>query len=447
MTAPPPTVSVLPASRFDLPAPPLPDRIAGLATVAENLAWSWNREARALFAAIDERLWARVHENPIALLRLVDSERLAVCARDAAFVAAYDGVMQWAASEGSLDQTWYARSYPESMQRAIAYFCAEFGVHSSVPIYSGGLGVLAGDHCKAASDLGVPLIGIGILYRAGYVDQHIRPDGWQEDSQDWVDLALTPLTPLTGPDNSPHLATVRTAGRDVAVRAMQLQVGRVRIVLLDSDVESNHPDDRALLSQLYGGGLDVRLRQEWLLGVAGVRVLRALNIDPAVWHSNEGHAAFMLIERLRELTTHGVRFADAVHAVRQTSVFTTHTPVPAGHDVFPREAVAQCAGPIWEELGVDADTLFGLGYDPRYGREAFHMTATAIRLSRRVNAVSRVHGAVTRELWAPLWRDRPPARVPIGSITNGVHLATWMANAIMDAARSPSRSRLGRPRG
>jgi glycogen phosphorylase len=420
-----------PTSRYDLPAPTLPPRIAGLAKVAGNLAWAWNREARDLFAAIDDRLWTRVRGNPIALLRLVDAERLVACAADPGFVAAYDGVMRWFEADGSWEETWYARQYPALVGRPAAYFCAEFGVHSSVPIYSGGLGVLAGDHCKAASDLGVPLVGVGILYRAGYVDQHIRPDGWQEDSQDWVDIGLTPLTPLTGPGDAPYLATVRMAGRDVAVRGMQLQVGRTRIVLLDSDVDPNHPDDRALLSQLYGGGLEVRLRQEWLLGVAGVRALRALNIDPAVWHSNEGHAAFMLIERLRELTTQGVPFADAIHAVRQKSVFTTHTPVPAGHDVFPRDAVAHIAGPIWEELGVDADTLFHLGYDPAHGHGSFHMTATAIRLSRRVNGVSRRHGAVTRTLWAPLWPGRTPDEVPIGSITNGVHLATWMANSVM----------------
>jgi starch phosphorylase len=418
-------------SRYDLPAPALPDRLLGLAAVAGNLAWTWNREARALFAAIDSRLWARVRENPIALLRLVEPDRLAACARDDGFVAAYDGVMRWFEAEKSREHTWYAQRYPELGGRPAAYFCAEFGVHSSVPIYSGGLGVLAGDHCKAASDLGMPLIGVGIFYRAGYVNQHIRPDGWQEDSQDWVNVAMTPLTPLTGPGDSPYLATVRTAGRDVAVRGMQLQVGRTRIILLDSDVEPNHPDDRALLSQLYGGGLDVRLRQEWLLGVAGVRALRALGIEPAVWHSNEGHAAFMLIERLRELTIQGVPFADAIHAVRRTSVFTTHTPVPAGHDVFPCEAVAQCAGPIWEELGVAADAFYALGYDPAHGRKSFHMTATAIRLSRRVNAVSQRHGIVSRSLWAPLWPGRALDRVPIGSITNGVHLATWMANPIM----------------
>jgi len=420
-----------PVSRLELPAPALPPRISGLAAVAGNLAWSWNREARALFAAIDERLWDRVRGNPIALLRLVDPERLEACAQDEAFVQAYDGVMRWFAEERSSEHTWYARNYPEIADRALAYFCAEFGVHSSVPIYSGGLGILAGDHCKAASDLGVPLVGVGILYRAGYLDQHIRPDGWQQDGDDRVDVGMTPLTPLTGPEDGPYLTTVRTAGRDVVVRGMQLHVGRVRIVLLDSDVDSNHPDDRTLLSRLYGGGLDTRLRQEWLLGVAGVRALRALNVDPAVWHSNEGHAAFMLIERLRELAGRGVRFTDAVHAIRQTSVFTTHTPVPAGHDVFPREAVAQCAGPIWRELGIDEDTFFHLGFDPQHGPQSFHMTATAIRLSSRVNGVSRRHGAVTRKLWAPLWPGREPDRVPIGYITNGVHLATWMANSIM----------------
>jgi starch phosphorylase len=223
---------------------------------------------------------------------------------------------------------------------------------------------------------------------------------------------------------------VRMIDRDVHIRAWRLRVGRVPIYLLDSDVEHNHPDDRGLLSKLYAGGPELRLRQEWLLGVGGVRVLRALGIEPAAWHANEGHVAFMFIERLRELVSKGIALHDAIGLVRNNSTFTTHTPVPAGHDVFPAEELASCAGPIWDELGVDRETFMRIGHHPAADHDTFHMTAAAIRLSRRVNAVSRVHADVTRRIWAPLWPDRPEAQVPIGHVTNGVHLDTWMASVV-----------------
>lgn len=408
-----------------------PARIRGLADVANNLAWSWNREARALFRGIDERLWHRYRHNPVFLLRHIDPAQLAALATDPEFLARYDAVMRWFAAETSFEHTWFARQYENLRDRTIAYFCAEFGLHSSVPIYSGGLGVLAGDHCKAASDLGVPLVGVGILYRAGYFDQRVRLDGWQEDGDANFDTANTPITTLSGPGGEPYLAVVRTFGRDVHVRASRMMVGRTPIILVDADLEQNHPDDRQLLSKLYAGGPAMRLRQEWLLGVGGVRVLRALGYAPSAWHANEGHASFMLIERVRELTSAGTSFDAAVHAIREASTFTTHTPVPAGHDTFDREQILGCTGPVWEEMGVDADRFLAIGRHPLAGNNTFHMTSTAIRLSRRVNAVSRRHGVVTRTLWQGLWPGRPVDSVPIGHVTNGVHLATWMANPIM----------------
>jgi starch phosphorylase len=413
------------------PAAPLPARLVGLAQVAGNLAWSWNREARALFRDIDETLWGRVQHNPIRLLQQVSRERLAALAADPAFCARYDRVLQWMADERRDDQTWYARTWPELRGKPIAYFCAEFGIHDSVPIYSGGLGVLAGDHLKTASDLGIPMVGVGILYRNGYFDQRVRTDGWQENSDDQVQLSSVPLVPVPGPDGEPYLTTVRTFGRDVRIRVWRMSVGRVPVYLLDSDLEENHPDDRLLLSQLYAGGPALRLRQEWLLGVGGVRVLRALGIEPAAWHANEGHAAFMMVERVRELCAAGVPWDDAVAQVRGASVFTTHTPVPAGHDTFSVDEVRQCAGPVWEEMGVAPETLLGLGLHPAHGRGIFHMTAASIRLSRHVNGVSRRHGAVTREMCRALWPGRSADDVPVGHVTNGVHLATWMANPIM----------------
>src|SRR5438094_1712799 len=287
--------------------PAVPERINGLAAIAANLAWSWNRNARALFRLLDAPLWRRTQHNPIELLRRVDPARLAACAADPAFLGLYDAVAAAAARDATSAGTWFATSYPQSVTRSIAYFCAEFGLHASVPIYSGGLGVLAGDQCKAASDLGVPLVGVGLFYTRGYSDQRLRLDGWQEDAEERFDVAATPLERVRGPKGDPCLATVRLSGRHVSVGAWRVMVGRVPIFLLDTDLAQNDPADRGLSHRLYAGGPDLRLRQEWILGVGGVRVLRALGYDPAVWHANEGHAAFMLVERVRELVTRGTR--------------------------------------------------------------------------------------------------------------------------------------------
>src|SRR5215211_1087685 len=411
--------------------PYLPARIEGLSALAMNLWWSWSREARALFQSIDVALWHHTRHNPLELLCRVEPARLAACASDSDFLLRYDAVIQRMEHEADHSDTWFAKNYPHLDGRPVAYFCAEFGLHNSVPIYSGGLGVLAGDHCKSASDLGVPLVGVGILYRAGYFDQRVGIDGWQEDTDVKFDTAQTPITALTGPADEPWLAIVKTFGRDVRVRASRLMVGRTAIILLDADLEQNHADDRQLLSKLYAGGPALRLRQEWLLGVGGVRVLRALSHDPSAWHANEGHAAFMLVERVRELTTKGTPFEEAVRQVRANSTFTTHTPVPAGHDTFGRDQISACTGPVWEEMGIAPEQFFDIGKHPVAGNTTFHMTSTAIRLSKRVNAVSRRHGVVTRELWKGLWPGRDADEVPIGHVTNGVHLATWMANSIM----------------
>ena len=297
---------------------------------------------------------------------------LAACASDSGFLRRYDEVMARMAHETSSGDTWFAANHPESNGRPVAYFCAEFGLHNSVPIYSGGLGVLAGDHCKASSDLGVPLVGVGIFYIKGYFDQRLRLDGWQQDSDEEFDTSLTPLVPISGTSKAGYLATVETSGRPVHVGAWRIMVGRVPIYLLDTNLEVNHPDDRGLMNKLYAGGPDLRLRQEWILGVGGVRVLRALGVDPGVWHANEGHAAFMLIERLREYIVQGMSYADAVREVRARSVFTTHTPVPAGHDSFSVDQLEAVAGPVWKEMGIDRDTFFGLGAHPGAARPLPH---------------------------------------------------------------------------
>ncbi len=412
--------------------PYLPDPIAGLGELAVNLRWSWSPPARALFRAIDETLWHRTRHNPIATLRRADPARLAACASDPEFLALYaDAMAEMAAEKDAAAPTWFRREFPEPLTGPVAYFCAEFGLHNSVPIYSGGLGILAGDHCKAASDLAVPLIGVGLFYTKGYFDQRLSLEGWQEDSDARFDPGMAPLHRERGPNGEPYLTVVDTFGRPVHIGVWRLMVGRVPVYLLDTNLEENHPDDRGLSSKLYAGGPDLRLRQEWLLGVGGVRVLRALGHRPAAWHANEGHAAFMLIERLRELTSTGTSWADAVAEVRARSIFTTHTPVPAGHDAFGADQVVACTGPLWDSMGVTREQFLALGAKPDDGDHLFHMTVLAIRCSRRVNGVARKHGEVSRAIWKGLWPGRPEEAVPIGHVTNGVHLATWMSHRLM----------------
>jgi glycogen phosphorylase len=407
--------------------PYLPPRIEGVASLASNLWWSWSTDARSVFRRIDDPLWHLTKHNPLEMLRRVDPARLAACASDPGFLALYDRVMDAASRALTSPNTWFHGRYPD-LNRPIGYFCAEFGLHNSVPIYSGGLGILAGDHLKAASDLGLPLVGVGLFYTKGYFDQRLRIDGWQEDSDVRFDIETTPLERLAGPGGERYLTTVRTFGRPVHIGAWRMQVGRVPVYLIDTNHKENDPADRDLSGKLYAGGPAMRLRQEWILGVGGVRVLRTVGIDPAAWHANEGHAAFMLIERLRELTSGGVPYQEAVAQVRARSIFTTHTPVPAGHDRFSVDEVLACAGPVWEEMGITQEQFLRIGSLATDPTPLFHMTTTAIRLSSRVNGVAKKHGEVSRELWRGLWPQLRTEDVPIGSVTNGVHLPTWMSN-------------------
>jgi starch phosphorylase len=387
----------MPVDRAKIPY--LPERIEGLGAVATNLSWSWSRDARQLFAMIDEPLWHLTRHNPIATLRRIPPERLSQVAREPRFLDLYDRVMADYRRDQSFDNTWFSNAYPAFSSGTIAYFCAEFGLHNSVPIYSGGLGILAGDHLKTASDLGLPLVGVGLFYTKGYFDQQLRLDGWQEDSDVRFDVDTIPLERMLGPGGEPYLTVVRTFGRPVHLGAWRMQVGRVPVYLLDTNLELNDPADRELSAKLYAGGPDMRLRQEWLLGVGGVRVLRAAGVDPAAWHANEGHAAFMLVERLRELVAAGHSFEAAWAEVRARSIFTTHTPVPAGHDRFGVDQVLACAANVWEELGISPERFVAIGSHPEDAHPLFHMTATAIRLSARVNGVaSEARRGVARDL-------------------------------------------------
>ncbi len=410
--------------------PYLPDRIEGLGALSANLWWSWHLEARELYRAIDANLWHRMRHNPLEFLQRIEPSRLEACAADPEFLARYDAVMAEFERIEDRTGTWYARKHQGVDGRPIAYFCAEFALHNSIPVYSGGLGVLAGDHCKASSDLGIPLVGVGLFYVKGYFDQRLRTDGWQQDSDEVISTAVTPLTPVLGPNGEPSLVVLPLEGRDVHIGAWRLMAGRVPVYLLDTDLEQNDDADRELSHKLYTGNPRLRLRQEWVLGVGGVRVLRALGIEPSAWHANEGHAAFMFVERLRELLVTGVPYDEAVRRIRAASVFTTHTPVPAGHDMFPGEEVEAVAGPFWEGMGITREAFMGLGYHPVRDHGLYHMTVTAIRLAGRVNGVAARHGKESRRIWKEIWKGRDASQIPIGHVTNGVHLGSWMSRSM-----------------
>ncbi|MGH7857868.1 MAG: alpha-glucan family phosphorylase [Candidatus Binatia bacterium] len=413
----------------------LPPRIARLEELAYNLWWSWHGEARELLEAVDPTLWETTEHNPVRTLHELSGERLQRLAEDPSFLKRYDGVLRTYDEEITAGDGWCAKAHPVLAKRLVAYFSAEFGLHSSLPIYSGGLGVLAGDHCKEASDLGVPIVGIGLMYPRGYFHQRIAITGWQETTIEVIDWSHAPIRPVTAANGERLVISVEFAARSVRVAAYEVRLGRVRLLLLDSDLEVNDPWDRQISAQLYGGDQRTRIAQEILLGVGGVRLLRALGLAPSVWHANEGHAAFMMLERVREKAAGGVPFDEAVEHIRATSVFTTHTPVPAGHDAFPLSLVEDSLRGYWGDLEPVRARFFSLGeHDEPWGK-GFNMTVFALRLAAHRNAVSQLHGKVSRRMWKPLWPDRNEEQVPIISVTNGVHLPTWVGAELRDLYR------------
>ncbi len=436
----------------------LPSRIAGLDALSRNLWWAWQPEARALFRRLGLTLWIRSRKNPVAMLRGLDQERLEALAADPLFLREYDAVMAEFEDVMAARRSWFRDRYGDAGNGGIAYFCAEFGVHTSIPIYSGGLGILAGDHFKEASDLGVPLKGVGLLYQKGYFRQRLGERGEQFAIDEPFHPESMPLERIWGNGDDGTHAIVTLAGREVHLGVWRLAIGRTSIYLVDTDIERNHPDDRALSHQLYRGDLEMRLRQEIVLGVGGVRVLRSMGIAPDVWHANEGHAAFMVLERLKERVEAGDSLDEGLRNVSATTVFTTHTPVPAGHDYFPRDMMERYFAGYVTGFGLDFETFFDLGRHPE-DDGLFHMSALALRTADHRNGVSRLHGEVARLMWKGIWPDGgadgmdggnessdapegnsssaraaveiPDAptesQVPIGHITNGVHLPSWLS--------------------
>lgn len=410
-------------------APPthIPASLARLTELSQNVWWSWTLEARQLFETIDPTLWFLTHHNPVKLLADVKPERLAKLAQDPSYLRHYSAVLKLYDKYISNGSNWFKSHHAEVAQAIIAYFSAEFGLHTSIPIYSGGLGILAGDHCKEASDLGVPLIGIGFMYPQGYFRQHLTPDGWQEAAYAPFNRDDSPIHPALTPSGTPCRFSVDMGGRHVTAVVWKVQVGRVTLYLIDTDVPENTPENRALSARLYGGDQETRICQEILLGIGGVRLLRAIGIAPSVWHANEGHSAFLTLERIRELVQKGASHAEASEIVRQSTVFTTHTPVPAGHDVFPHHLIDKYFGGYWSQLGLSREEFLCLGEAPDSRAYGFNMTALIMRLSAHVNGVSREHGRVSREMWQHLWPGLPAEQVPIRSVTNGVHAPTWIS--------------------
>ncbi len=409
--------------------PRLPAGIGRLAELAANLYWTWQPDARTLFRRLDEKLWERVNHNPVALLRDVAQERLVASAADPEYLSAYEAVID--RFDAYLQRPgWFSESANGGACEATdryAYFCAEYGWHESLALYSGGLGVLAGDHTKAASDLGVPLVAVGLYYPEGYFHQRISEDGRQTPVYVRNEATALPLELATDEDAQVVTVSVAIFGRDVHVRAWRTCVGRVEVLLLDTDFDGNHEADRQLLKRLYGGDTRTRIAQEMVLGVAGVRMLRALGIAPTSWHMNEGHSAFMALERCRELVAAGLEFAAAREAVTASTLFTVHTPVAAGNDAFGFDLVAACFGGFWSSLGLDEEAFLALGRADHGWGDVYSMPALALRFSSGRNGVAQLHGETSRRIWSSLWPGVPVEEVPIGHVTNGVHLATWMA--------------------
>ncbi len=403
-------------------------------TLARNLWWTWQPEVARLFRELDPIRWRELAHNPIALLSEFTLERLDQRVNELVLRSQINYAHRRLEEYLNSQATWGALHAGVLRVRPVAYFSAEFGLHESLPIYSGGLGVLAGDHVKSASDLGVPLVSIGLYYSQGYFLQRLNKDGCQQEESLTINAAQLPLEPALGPNGEPLVIEVETRKGNIAARIWELHVGRCRLLLLDSDVAGNQPEDRQLTAHLYGGDTRVRIRQELLLAIGGVRALRTLGIDPGVFHLNEGHSAFVPLEIIRErMNREGMSFASALSQVAGQTVFTTHTPVIAGHDRFSPELVEEHLGPLRDELGLSRDQLLGLGkVRPTDPSEPFCMTVLALKLSRRANAVSALHGRVSRNMWSTLWSKRSEEEIPIGHITNGVHAPSWMAPAMHD---------------
>ncbi len=400
-----------------------------LTDISNNLWWSWHPEVSNLFAEIDPQKWTFFDHNPLLMLKEYSSEELEKRARELVLHSRVNWAYRRWQEYMHPDQTWGGTHAGVLGQRPVAYFSAEFGIHESLPVYSGGLGILAGDHLKSASDLGINLVAVGLFYAQGYFKQSLNPEGWQQEDFSQVETGSLPLQPAVDENKQEVRVSVSTRNGTIHARVWRVNVGRVQLYLLDANIPENSDEDRLLTARLYGGDQRTRIRQEVLLGIGGTRALAALGIRPSVVHMNEGHSAFAGLEVIRaRIKEDEVTFDDALRDAANSSIFTTHTPVPAGHDRFGADLIEEHLGPMRDELHLSHEALMGLGrVEPQNHEETFCMTVLAFKLSRRANAVSALHGVVSRRMWANLWPWRSDDEIPIGHITNGVHVPTWLA--------------------
>ncbi len=407
----------------------LPKALAPLAEIAYNLWWSWEGEGLDIFRRLDPQAWEDCYHNPVALLGKVSQQRLTEMANDDGFLAhlqrAYSDLVDYLGCPG-----WYSKTYGGDRTPEVAYFCAEYGITECLPIYSGGLGVLAGDHLKSASALDVPLVAVGLLYQQGYFRQRLNADGWQLELFPRNDFHNMPVRLVRSADGTPLTIAVNMPNRDVRAQIWRTQVGRICLYLLDTNVPENSPEDRHITAQLYGGDHEMRIRQEIVLGIGGVRMLTALGLAPKAYHMNEGHSAFLGLERIRILMAEqGISFEEGMEAVAASGVFTTHTPVPAGNDAFEPWLIDKYFTNYWPQLALSRDQFLALGrQDPHNRDEPLNMTVLAMRMSSYRNGVSKLHAEVSRKLWANVWPGLPTHEVPIHAITNGIHTRSWLSH-------------------
>ncbi len=406
-------------------APNLPRRIRRLEELAYNLYWTWTPKLQGLFRQISPEAWERSNHNPVRTLWRVPQRRLEELAQDPSFVTHYEAALEDFDAYMTARDTWYRRQ--GSPCGRVAYFSMEFGFTESLPIYSGGLGILAGDHCKSASDLGLPFIGIGLLFRQGYFQQLLNRDGWQEELYEDLDFSQLPVRPAKLADGREVKVSLQLPGREVHLKVWTLQVGRVSLLLLDSNLDENQGEDRDLTARLYAVGQEMRIQQEMILGIAGVRALRALGEEPEVFHLNEGHAAFLGLERIREYVAGGLSFAEALEVVASSSIFTVHTPVAAGNDAFTQDLVDRYFSEWYTALQIDRESFMGLALHPQSWGPTFSMPVLALRLSRAANGVSQLHGAVSRQMWSFLYPGADIHEIPIGHVTNGIHTLSFLS--------------------
>ncbi len=404
----------------------LPERIGALGELAYNLWWSWHPEARMLFKMLDRRAWKESGHNPVKMLQELPPEILKSASNDRDYLNYYDIVIAKFREYITLKEGWFSGNIYSTKCLPIAYFSAEYGLHHSLPFYAGGLGFLSGDYLKECSDLGVPLVAIGFMYPEGYVRQKIRLDGWQEDVDEILNKDMAPIERVLNENGEHLIIQMPFIQPSIYIAIWKVMIGRIPLYLMDTDIEANDPWNRILAYHLYTGDIEQRLRQEMVLGIGGIAVLNTLGVRHSILHLNEGHSAFALFERIREGVEGGMSFEEAAEYVRNTSIFTTHTPVPAGHDVFPFHLMNKYFGNYCKLIGLDRETFLQLGVNPRDPSEGFNMTAFLLRMSKFRNSVSKKHNEVTRRMWSVFWPDKREEEIPIEYITNGIHIPTWI---------------------